>query len=182
MKKHIKKIHPELILSEPSIQQEVEKKQSKYKGATSTSMINFMKPSLKQHKVDIARWLYLNGIPFNVSTSSEFRAIHKKYYENYTILSRITFNKNVAHDYRRFVIAFAEKLTRGIHQHHGEPFLHVMHDMVTLHDRENYLGASVSFMVDFDLYILAVALIPNNLRHSGNYNADILQKIFKEAF
>ena len=74
--KHIKKIHPELIPAEPSIQQEVAKKQSKYKGATSMSMVNFMKPPLKQHKVDITRWLYLNGIPFNISTSSEFWAIH----------------------------------------------------------------------------------------------------------
>ena len=37
-------------------------------------------------------------------------------------------------------------------------------------------------MVDFDLYILAVALIPNNVRHSSNYNAYILQKILKETF
>ena len=113
-------------------------------------MVKFMKPSLKQHKVDITRWLYLNGIPFNVSTSSGFQAIHEKYYDNYTVLSWITFNDNVSHDYWRFVIACAEKLTCGIHQHHGEPFLHVMHDMVTLNDGENYLGASVSFMVDFD--------------------------------
>ena len=76
-------------------------------------MVKFMKPSLKQHKVDITRWLYLNGVPFNVSTSSEFRAIHENHYENYTVLSRITFNDNVAHEYRRFVIACAERLTRG---------------------------------------------------------------------
>ena len=44
------------------------------------------------------------------------------------------------------------------------------------------MGASVSFMVDFDLYRLAVALIPNNVRHSSNYNADLLQKILKETF
>ena len=168
LKKHIKKLHPELIPAETSIQQEVAKKKSKYKGATSMSMVRFMKPSLKQHKVDITRWLYLNGIPFNVSTSSEFRAIHEKYYDNYTVLSRIIFNDNVAHDYRRFFIACAEKLTRGIYQHHGEPFLHVMHDMVTLNDGKNYLGASVSFMVDFYLYRLAVALIPNNVSHSSN--------------
>ena len=79
MKKHIKKIHPKLIPDEPSIQQEVSKKQSKDKGATSMSMVTFMKPSLKQHKVDINRWLYLNGIPFNVSTSSELRDIHENY-------------------------------------------------------------------------------------------------------
>ena len=146
------------------------------------SMVNFMKPSLQQHKVDITRWLYLNGIPFNVLTSSEFWAIHDKYYDNYTILSRITFNDNVSHDYRRFFIAFAEKLTRGIHQYHSEPFLHVMHDMVTLNDRKNCFGESVSFVVDFDLYRLAVALIPDNVSHSSNYNADILQKRFKETF
>ena len=63
---------------------------------------------------------------------------------------------------------------RGIQQHHGEPFLHIMHDMVTLNDRNNYFGASVSFMVDFDLYRLAVALIPNNVSHSSNYNLDLL--------
>ena len=57
-----------------------------------------------------------------------------------------------------------------------------MHDMVTLNDRKNYLGASMSFMVDFDLYILAVAFIPNNVSHSSNYNVDILQKILKETF
>ena len=57
-----------------------------------------------------------------------------------------------------------------------------MHAMVTLNDRNNYLGASVSFMVDFDLYILAVAFIPNNFSHSSNYNADLLQKILKETF
>ena len=168
MKKHIKKIHPELIPAEPSIQQEVAKKKSKDKGATSMSMVTFMKPSLKQHKVDINRWLYLNGIPLNVSNSSEFRAIHEKHYNKYTVLSRITFNNNVYHDYLSFVIACAVKLTRRIQQHHGEPFLHVMHDMVTLNDWENYLGASVSFMVDFYLYRLAVALIPNNVSHSSN--------------
>ena len=57
-----------------------------------------------------------------------------------------------------------------------------MHDMVTFNDRNNYLGASVSFMVDFDLCRLDVALIPNNMSHSSNYNADLLQKIFKETF
>ena len=141
-----------------------------------------MKPYLKKHKVEITMWLYLNGIPFNIPTSSEFRDIHEKYYDNYTFLSRITFNKNVDHEYQRFVIACAEKLTQGIHQHHGEPFLRVMHDMVTLNDRENYLGASVSFVVDFDLCILVVALILNNVSHSSNYNADLLKKILKETF
>ena len=38
-----------------------------------------------------------------------------------------------------------------------------MHDMVTLNDGKNDLGGSVSFMVDFDLYRLAVASIPNNV-------------------
>ena len=110
-----------------------------------------MKPLLKQHKVDITRWLYLNGIWFNVSTSPEFWAIHEKHYDNYTVLSRITFNVNVAHDYQRFFIACEEKLKRGIQQHHGEPFFHVMNYMVTLNDGNNLLGESVSFMVDFDL-------------------------------
>ena len=96
-----------------------------------------MKPSVKQHKFDITRWLYLNRIPFNVSTSSEFRATHEKYYDNCTVLSWITFNEDVAHDYRRFVIACAEKLMVGIHQHCGEPFLIVMHDMVTLNKGHN---------------------------------------------
>ena len=137
LKKHINKIHPELIRAGPSIQQEVAKKQAKYKCATSMSIVKFMKPSLKQLKLDITRWLYLNGIPFNVSTSSELWAIYKNYYDNYTVLIRVTFNDNVAHDYRRFVIACVEKSTRGIHQHHGEPFIHVMHDMVTLNDRNN---------------------------------------------
>ena len=95
LENHMKKMNPELIPAEPSIRQEVAKKQSKDKGATSMSMVKFMKPSLKQHKVDITRWLYLNGIPFNVSTSSEFRAIHKKYYDNYNVISRISFNDNV---------------------------------------------------------------------------------------
>ena len=57
-----------------------------------------------------------------------------------------------------------------------------MHEMVTLNDGINYLGASMSFMVDFELYRLAVILIPNNVIHYSNYNADILQKIFKETF
>ena len=67
---------------------------------------------------------------------------------------------------------------RRIQQHHGETFLYVMNDMVTL----NYLGSLVSFMVDFYLYIFAVTLIPNNVSHSSNYNADLLQKILKETF
>ena len=100
--------------------------------------------------MDITRWLYLNGIPFNVPTSPEFWAIHEKHYKNYTVLSRITINGNVTHDYRHFVIDCAEKLMLGIQQHHAEPFLHFMHDMVTLNDGNNYLGASVSFMVYFD--------------------------------
>ena len=37
-------------------------------------------------------------------------------------------------------------------------------------------------MVDFDLYRLAVVLIPNNVSHSSNYNVDLLQKILKETF
>ena len=179
LKKHIKKMHPELIPDKPSIQQEVAKKQCKYKVTASMSVVKFMKPSLKQHKMYITRWLYLNGILFNVSTSSEFWGIHKKHYDNYTVLSYITFNDNVAHDYRRFFIACAKTLMRGIQQHHGEPFLHVMHYMVTFNDGKNYLGASVSFVVDFDVYRLAVALIPNNVIHSSNYNADFLHKILK---
>ena len=146
------------------------------------SIVKFMKPLLKQHKVDITIWLYLNRNPFNVSTPSEFCAIHEKHYDNYTVISWITFNDNVAHDYWRFFIACAQKLTRGIQQHYGDPFLHVMHDMVMLNDRNNYLRASVSFMVDFYLYRLAVALITNNVSHSSDYNTDLLQKILKETF
>ena len=33
-----------------------------------------------------------------------------------------------------------------------------------------------------NLYRLAVTLIPNNVSHSSNYNADIQQKILKETF
>ena len=76
-KNQIKKMHPELILSEPYIQQEEAKKKAKYKGEASMPIVKFMKPSLNKHKVDITIWLYLNGIPFNVSTSPEFRDIHK---------------------------------------------------------------------------------------------------------
>ena len=107
--KHIKKMHPEIIPDKPSIQQEVVKKQDKGKGAASMSMVKFMKLPLKQHKVDITRWLYLNGIPFNVLASPEFRVIHEKHYKNYTVLSWITLNDNVSHDYQRFFIACAEK-------------------------------------------------------------------------
>ena len=57
-----------------------------------------------------------------------------------------------------------------------------MHDMVALINGENYLGASVSLMVDFELYILAIVLIPNDKSHYSNYNADLLQKISKETF
>ena len=132
--------------------------------------------------MDIPRWLYLNGIPFNVLTSSEFWAIHEKHYENYTVLSRIKFNNNTPHDIRRFIIACGEKLTHGIQQQHGGIFTHVMHGTVTLNYGNNYLGASVSFMSDFDLCRLAVTLIPNNVRRSSNYNAYLLQKILKETF
>ena len=82
LKKHIKKIHPEIITDKTSIPQEVEKKQAKDKGSASMSMVKFMKPSLKQHKVEITRWYYLNGILFNVLTSSEFWAVQKKHYHN----------------------------------------------------------------------------------------------------
>ena len=143
------------------------------------SMVKFMKPSWKQHKVDITRWLYLNGIPFNVSNSPEFRAIHKNHYDNYTALIKIICNYNVSHQYWCFFIACAEKLMRGIQQHHGEPFLYVMHDMVTLNNGKNYFEASLSFMVDFDLYRFSVTFIPNNVGHSSNYNAYLLQKILK---
>ena len=115
------------------------------------SMVIFMKLLLKQYKLDITRRLYLNGIPSNVLTSSGFRAIHENYYNNYTVLSRITFNNNVDHYYRIFFIACAEKLMHRIHKQHGESFLHVMHNMVTLNNGNNYLEAPVSFMVDFDL-------------------------------
>ena len=56
-----------------------------------------------------------------------------------------------------------------------------MHDMVTLNNGKNYLGASVSFMVDFYLYRLAVTLIFNNVIHSSNYNVDLLQKRLKKT-
>ena len=64
--------------------------------------------------MDITIWLYLNGVPLNVSTSPEFRDIHESHYDNYTALSWDTFDENVAHDYRRFVIYCADKLVRGI--------------------------------------------------------------------
>ena len=40
----------------------------------------------------------------------------------------------------------------------------------------------MSFMVYFDLYRLAVSLIPNSVSHSINYNTDLLHKILKETF
>ena len=125
-----------------------------------------MKPSLKQHKVNITIWLYLNGIPLDVLTSPECWDIHEKHYNNYAFLIRITSNNNVAHDYQQFFIACEGKLMCGIQQHLGEAFLRVMYDIVTLNGGENYLEASVSFMVDFDLYRLFVAFIPNNVSHS----------------
>ena len=66
MKKHINKIHPELIPAKPYIQKELEKKQSKDKGSALMSMVKCITPLLKQHKVCITRWLYLNGPTFNV--------------------------------------------------------------------------------------------------------------------
>ena len=59
LKRHIEKMHPEVIPDEPSIKQEVTKKQAKYNGAASMSIVKFMKPSLKQHKVEITRRLYI---------------------------------------------------------------------------------------------------------------------------
>ena len=93
MKKHINTMHPEIIPYKPSIKQEVAKKQAKDKGSSSMSMLKFMKPSSNQHKVEITIWLYLNGILFNVSTSPEFWDIHENNDDNYTIPSRIKFNK-----------------------------------------------------------------------------------------
>ena len=81
-------------------------------------MLKLMKTFWKQHKVDITRWLYLIGIPFNVSTSSEIRDIYEKHYDNYTVLIRIIFSDNVPYDYQRFVIDYAEKLKRGIQKNH----------------------------------------------------------------
>ena len=80
LKNHIKKMHPEIIPAKTSIQQKLAKKQAKGNSAASMSMVNFIKPSLKQYRVDITRWFYLNGIPFNVLTSPGFRAIHEKNY------------------------------------------------------------------------------------------------------
>ena len=80
LKKHINKIHPEVIPAEPSIQKQVAKKQDKKKGAASMSMVKCIKPSLNQYRLDITRWFYLNGIPFNVLTPPGFRAIHEKNY------------------------------------------------------------------------------------------------------
>ena len=53
LKKHIKKIHPEFIPDKPYIEQGVANKQSKYNGAELISIVKFMKPVLKKHKVDI---------------------------------------------------------------------------------------------------------------------------------
>ena len=47
--------------------------------------------------------------------------------------------------------------------------------------QENYFWASVSFMLDFEFYRLAVVLIPNNVSHSSNYNVDLLQRRLKET-
>ena len=77
-------------------------------------MVIFLKPLLKQHKVYITRLLYLNGIPFNVSNSSEFWYIHKKHYNNNTVLSRDTLYDKVAQYYQHFFIVCAVKLTCGI--------------------------------------------------------------------
>ena len=65
-------------------------------------MVKFMKLLLNQHKLEISRWLYLNGIPFYVSTYTAFWAIHDNHYNNYTALSWYAFNNNVAHDYQLF--------------------------------------------------------------------------------
>ena len=46
MKKHINIMHPELISDEPSVQQELSKKQAKYNSVLSISVVKFMKPSL----------------------------------------------------------------------------------------------------------------------------------------
>ena len=53
---------------------------------------------------------------------------------------------------------------------------------MTLNDGGNCLGAYMSLMVYFDLYRLAVPLIPNYISHFNKYNVDLLQKILKETF
>ena len=71
------------------------------------SMVKSIKLLLKKHKVYITIWLYLNGIPFDVSNSPEFWATHENRYNSYTSLSRDTFYNNVAHYYWRFAIVCA---------------------------------------------------------------------------
>ena len=46
LKNHIKKKHPERMPAEPSIKQEVVKKQYKDNSTASMSVVKFMKPSL----------------------------------------------------------------------------------------------------------------------------------------
>jgi hypothetical protein len=62
------------------------------------------------------------------------------------------------------------------------PFINLQHDMFNGPYGNNYLVASCSFILNFDLHVMAVKLTLNNVTHNSKYNANVLDTRLKAIY
>ena len=126
-------------------------------------------------KRDIFRWLISSGTPFAKTLSPSFRRIFLTPFKGYTGLSRATFNSLLDGEYTSFAKSVGDKLRECESHYLGMRFVDVHHDMFQGPDGNNYLGASCSFIHNFELHIVALKLELNNKTHGSEYNATVLE-------
>ena len=131
--------------------------------------------SMENLRDRIAKWLYLDGRPFHMIESPNFKAMMVPLVKDYTTMSRDTFNERIDFEINRFRERIS-KLANEASQHmYGEKFMHLIHDMWTGADGNNYLGFSCSFIWEMELIKVKLGLVKNNVSHEAKYNAVLLE-------
>ena len=149
--------------------------------SSSTVTITSMFPrvdSMSALRPRIAKWLLLDGRPFNIIDSPNFKDMMAPVVKDYSTMSRTTFNDYIGFEIDRFRKTVSSMVRAASENVFGERFIHVMHDMWTGADHNNYLGFSISFIHDFSLVKVFLGLEKNNVSHHADYNAVLLEYSF----
>jgi hypothetical protein len=85
-------------------------------------------------------------------------------------------------DYDHFVKCVKGMLHECEVSYLGMLFINLQHAMFNVPDGSNYLGASCSFIYNFDLHVVALKLTLNNVTHISEYNANVLDTELKAIY
>ena len=96
--------------------------------------------SMENLRSRMAKWLYLDGRPLNMIESPNFKAMMAPLVKNYTTMSINTFNERIDFEMNRFRKRISKLASEASQSMLGGKFVHLIYDMWTELDGNNYLG------------------------------------------